>query len=160
MKDRFSILFIIIVLVLSLASCGDGNNITTTNNNDTTILNNTTTTSTVNNITTTTTNSLYSEPVNDTQTSDKALLEEKGYAVYIIGMMLSTAERTLGANEGSLESVINAVGEENNIYIYYFKTAADAEACYNAKWSDNEDYHLLGIRLINDPTNSLFDYNN
>ena len=152
MKDRFSILFIIIVLVLSLASCGDGNNITTTNNNDTTTIN-----STINNITTT--NSPYSEPVNNTQASDKALLEEKGYAVYIIGMMLSTAERTLGANEGSLESVINAVGEENNIYIYYFKTAADAEACYNAKWSDNEDYHLLGIRLINDPTNSLFDYN-
>ena len=158
MKDRFSILFIIIIiLVLSLASCGDGNNITTTNNIDTTTINNTTTTSTINNITTT--NSLYSEPVNNTQASDKALLEEKGYAVYIIGMMLSTAERTLGANEGSLESVINAVGEENNIYIYYFKTAADAEACYNAKWSDNEDYHLLGIRLINDPTNSLFDYN-
>ena len=157
MKDRFSILFIIIVLVLSLASCGGNNNITTTNNNDTTTINNTTTTSTINNITTT--NSLYSEPVNNTQASDKALLEEKGYAVYIIGMMLSTAERTLGANEGSLESVINAVGEENNIYIYYFKTTADAESCYNAKWSDNEDYHLLGIRLINDPTNSLFDYN-
>ena len=157
MKDRFSILFIIIVLVLSLASCAGNNNITTTNNIDTTTINNTTTNSTINNITTT--NSLYSEPVNNTQASDKALLEENGYAVYIIGMMLSTAERTLGANEGSLESVINAVGEENNIYIYYFKTAADAEACYNAKWSDNEDYHLLGIRLINDPTNSLFDYN-
>lgn len=97
--------------------------------------------------------------------NDKKLLEDNGYTVYTISSaaLMYTYSSSINANDGDVVSVTTATKSETEatIYIYYFKDASSAEACYNANWSENSTYHLSGNRIIYDNSqDNLFNYSN
>ena len=87
-------------------------------------------------------------------TSDRQLLESKGYATTFVenSMVLSATETALKAEKGSLSSVLNCDKGMDAVYIYYFKTANDAKACYDANWASDDKYSLKDNRIVYDST--------
>lgn len=87
-------------------------------------------------------------------TSDRQLLESKGYATTFVenSMVLSATESVLKAEKGSLSAVLNCDKGMDAVYIYYFKTANDAKACYDANWASDDKYSLKDNRIVYDST--------
>ena len=87
-------------------------------------------------------------------TSDRQLLESKGYATTFVenSMVLSATENVLKAEKGSLSAVLNCDKGMDAVYIYYFKTANDAKACYDANWASDDKYSLKDNRIVYDST--------
>ena len=87
-------------------------------------------------------------------TSDRQLLESKGYATTFVenSMVLSGTETVLKAKKGSLSAVLNCDKGMDAVYIYYFKTANDAKACYDENWASDDKYSLKDNRIVYDST--------
>ena len=87
-------------------------------------------------------------------TSDRQLLESKGYATTFVenSMVLSATESVLKAEKGSLSAVLNCDKGMDAVYIYYFKTANDAKACYDENWASDDKYSLKDNRIVYDST--------
>ena len=87
-------------------------------------------------------------------TSDRQLLESKCYATTFVenSMVLSATESVLKAEKGSLSAVLNCDKGTDAVYIYYFKTANDAKACYDANWASDDKYSLKDNRIVYDST--------
>ena len=87
-------------------------------------------------------------------TSDRQLLDSKGYATTFVenSMVLSATENVLKAEKGSLSAVLNCDKGMDAVYIYYFKTANDAKACYDANWASDDKYSSKDNRIVYDST--------
>ena len=87
-------------------------------------------------------------------TSDRQLLENKGYATTFVEntMVLRATENVLKAESDSLAAVLNCDKGMDAVYIYYFKTSALAKACYDANWASDDKYSLKDNRIVYDST--------
>ncbi|MBE6529845.1 MAG: hypothetical protein E7680_04495 [Ruminococcaceae bacterium] len=95
--------------------------------------------------------------------ADTAILEAAGWTVSLItGEALKGTEEILDAKEGSLTAILSAQHpaesadeEQSRIYIYYFKTEAQATACYNTGWGLLSIYKLIGSKMVKGDTQDL-----
>lgn len=141
-----AILLIAVMLVTALAACGEGED---TENNDKDNKQDTV--------------KDKNEATDSSPESDEKLLKDKGYTVsnFTSSALIGTYASSIGADRGDVISVTTATNNEKEatVYIYYFKDAATAKACYDANWADYSTYHLLGSRIIFDNgADKVFDY--
>lgn len=78
--------------------------------------------------------------------SDEAYLKEQGYTTFVYSSYLDSYASQIGANVGDLVRVTNAYNDDGDrMLIYYFKTEAQAKACYQ---KDTSAYKLAGTRVV------------
>ena len=85
---------------------------------------------------------------------DEAYLKEQGYTTFVYSSYLDSYASKLGADVGDLVRVTNAYNDDgDSMLIYYFKTEAQAKACYE---KDTSAYKLAGTRVVyGDPQNLI-----
>ena len=77
---------------------------------------------------------------------DEAYLKEQGYTTFVYSSYLDSYAAKLGADVGDLVRVTNAYNDDgDSMLIYYFKTEAQAKACYE---KDTSAYKLVGTRVV------------
>ena len=78
--------------------------------------------------------------------SDEAYLKEQGYTTFVYSSYLDSYAAKLGVDVGDLVRVTNAYNDDgDSMLIYYFKTEAQAKACYE---KDTSSYKLVGTRVV------------
>ena len=114
---------------------------------------------------TTTTAKAADQSSSSADADDKAILEANGYTVYLISQssMLTTTEQNLGAEAGTLTTlltasrgILNESDEEARVIsIYYFSSEAAASACYENSFAGSEDVIRIDSKIVYGDTDNL-----